>query len=194
MVFTENYPRTSIDVYIEVLQANAGTRCAGATTASVALASGIPMRDLVPSVAVRKVNDQIVLDLQKRRTASDGRPASGYHPADRRGHPDADGRYLTRRSSTARSRWASGPARRSTRSEDALAEIRHREDVDRRACRRTASGGLKMSRAILSESRDPSTSTGQGKRVDGRAWDEFRPISAPAILRHGGRLLRGRQH
>ncbi len=66
VVFTENYPRTSIDVYIEVLQANAGTRCAGLTAASVALAdAGIPMRDLVPSVAVGKVNDQIVLDLQK---------------------------------------------------------------------------------------------------------------------------------
>jgi exosome complex component RRP41 len=65
-VFTENYPRTSIDVYIEVLQANAGTRCAGLTAASVALAdAGIPMRDLIPSVAVGKVNDQIVLDLQK---------------------------------------------------------------------------------------------------------------------------------
>jgi exosome complex component RRP41 len=65
-VFTENFPRTSIDVYIEVLQANAGTRCAGLTAASVALAdAGIPMKDLVPSVAVGKVNDQVVLDLQK---------------------------------------------------------------------------------------------------------------------------------
>jgi exosome complex component RRP41 len=65
-VFTENFPRTSIDVYIEVLQANAGTRCAGLTAASVALAdAGIPMRDLVPAVAVGKVNDQVVLDLQK---------------------------------------------------------------------------------------------------------------------------------
>lgn len=66
VVFTENYPRTSIDVYIEVLQANAGTRCAGLTAASVALAdAGIPMKDLVPSVAVGKVNDQVILDLQK---------------------------------------------------------------------------------------------------------------------------------
>jgi len=49
-----------------VLQANAGTRCAGLTAASVALAdAGIPMKDLVPAVAVGKVNDQVVLDLQK---------------------------------------------------------------------------------------------------------------------------------
>ena len=66
VVFTEQFPRTSIDVYVEVLQANAGTRCAGLTAASVALAdAGIPMRDIVPSVAVGKVNDTVVLDLNK---------------------------------------------------------------------------------------------------------------------------------
>ena len=66
VVFTENFPRTSIDVYIEVLQASAGTRCAGLTAASVALAdAGIPMRDIVPSVAVGKVEDTVILDLEK---------------------------------------------------------------------------------------------------------------------------------
>ena len=66
VVFTENYPRASIDVYIEVLQANAGTRCAGLTAASVALAdAGIPMKDLVPAVAIGKADGQIVLDLNK---------------------------------------------------------------------------------------------------------------------------------
>jgi exosome complex component RRP41 len=66
VVFTEYFPRTSIDVYIEVLQANAGTRCAGLTAASVALAdAGVPMRDLVASCAAGKVADTIVLDLGK---------------------------------------------------------------------------------------------------------------------------------
>ncbi|MCI4368463.1 MAG: exosome complex exonuclease Rrp41 [Thermoplasmata archaeon] len=66
VVFAEEYPRTSIDVYIEVLQANAGTRCAGVVAASVALAdAGIPMVDLLPSVAVGKVAGHIVLDLKK---------------------------------------------------------------------------------------------------------------------------------
>jgi len=66
VVFTEQFPRTSIDVYVEVLQANAGTRCAGLTAASVALAdAGIPMRDIVPSVAVGKIDDTVVLDLNK---------------------------------------------------------------------------------------------------------------------------------
>lgn len=66
VVFTEYFPRTSIDVYIEVLQANAGTRCAGLTAASVALAdAGVPMRDLVASCAAGKVADTVVVDLQK---------------------------------------------------------------------------------------------------------------------------------
>src|SRR4030042_1552371 len=66
VVFTEYFPRTSIDVYIEVLQANAGTRCAGLTAASVALAdAGVPMRDLVASCAAGKVANTIVLDLAK---------------------------------------------------------------------------------------------------------------------------------
>ncbi len=66
VLFVEEYPRTSIDIYIEVLQANAGTRCAGVVAASVALAdAGIPMVDLVPAVAVGKVAGTIVLDLKK---------------------------------------------------------------------------------------------------------------------------------
>ena len=66
VVFTEYFPRASIDVYIEVLQANAGTRCAGLTAASVALAdAGIPMRDLVASCAAGKAADTMMVDLGK---------------------------------------------------------------------------------------------------------------------------------
>ena len=58
VIFTEKFPRTTIDVFIEVLQANAGTRCAGLTVASVALAdAGIPMLDLVPSCAAGKIDE-----------------------------------------------------------------------------------------------------------------------------------------
>ena len=43
-IFLEKYPKTKIDVYIEIINANAGTRCAAATAASVALAdAGIEM-------------------------------------------------------------------------------------------------------------------------------------------------------
>ncbi len=66
VLFLELYPRSAIDVFIEVLQADAGTRTAGITAATVALAdAGVPMRDMISSVAVGKIDDTIVLDLTK---------------------------------------------------------------------------------------------------------------------------------
>ena len=63
-VFLEYYPRTSIQVYIEILQADGGTRCAGITTAALALAdAGIPMRDLVVACAAGKADGKVLLDL-----------------------------------------------------------------------------------------------------------------------------------
>jgi exosome complex component RRP41 len=63
-IFLDLYPRTMIDLTIEVLQADGGTRCASITAASLALAdSGIPMRDLVVACAAGKADDTIVLDL-----------------------------------------------------------------------------------------------------------------------------------
>ncbi|MCK5628515.1 exosome complex exonuclease Rrp41 [Candidatus Bathyarchaeota archaeon] len=63
-IFVENYPRTGIDLFIEVLQADGGTRCAGITAAALAIAeAGIPMRDLVVACAAGKVDETIVLDL-----------------------------------------------------------------------------------------------------------------------------------
>lgn len=63
-VFLEYYPRTSIDLFIEVLQADGGTRGAAITVASLALAdAGIPMRDLVAACAAGKVEGKLVLDL-----------------------------------------------------------------------------------------------------------------------------------
>ncbi len=65
-VFLEKFPRSSIDVFIEVLQAEGGTRCAGITAASVALAdAGIPMRDMVVACAAGKSNGQVVMDLSE---------------------------------------------------------------------------------------------------------------------------------
>ncbi len=65
-LFLEYYPKTTIDVYVVILEAEAGTRCAALSTASVALAdAGIPMKDLVPSCAAGKIEDEVVLDLAK---------------------------------------------------------------------------------------------------------------------------------
>jgi exosome complex component RRP41 len=65
-VLVNQFPRAEIDVYIEVLQADAGTRIAGLTASSVALASaGIPMKDMVVGCTAGKVEGQVVLDLSK---------------------------------------------------------------------------------------------------------------------------------
>jgi len=64
VLFLEEFPKTMINIYIEVMQADASTRCAAINAASIALAdAGIPMRDLVASCSVGKVNSQIVLDV-----------------------------------------------------------------------------------------------------------------------------------
>ncbi len=66
VIFTELFPRTVIDINIEILDAEAGTRCAGITAAAVALAdAGIPMRDIPAACAAGKVDGQVVLDLRK---------------------------------------------------------------------------------------------------------------------------------
>jgi len=60
----EDYPRTAIDVYLEVLQSDGGSRGAAVTAASLALAdAGINMRDLVVCCAAGKIDGEIVLDL-----------------------------------------------------------------------------------------------------------------------------------
>jgi len=66
IILLEKYPRASIDVNIEVLDAEAGTRCAGLTAAAVALVdAGIPMKDLPVACAAGKIDGEVVLDLGK---------------------------------------------------------------------------------------------------------------------------------
>jgi len=66
VIVLEQFPNTMIEVYVEVLQADAGTRCAALSAASVALAdAGIPMKDMVASCAAGKINNTVVMDLGK---------------------------------------------------------------------------------------------------------------------------------
>jgi len=64
LLFLELYPGTSFEVFIEVMDADGGTRCAGTTVAALALAdAGIPMKSLVSSIAVGKIDGKKVVDL-----------------------------------------------------------------------------------------------------------------------------------
>lgn len=63
-VIVEDYPRTAIEVWVEVLQSDGGSRVAGITAASLALAdAGINMRDLVVGCSCGLVGDHVVADL-----------------------------------------------------------------------------------------------------------------------------------
>ncbi|NYZ78449.1 exosome complex exonuclease Rrp41 [Candidatus Micrarchaeota archaeon] len=65
-VLTQDFPKTMIDVHMEVLQSDGGTRVAAITAASVALAdAGIPLRDLPCGVSVGKVEGHLIVDLDK---------------------------------------------------------------------------------------------------------------------------------
>ena len=64
VLFLELYPGTSFEVYINVLDADGGTRCACITVAALALAdAGIPMRSLVTAVAIGKIDGELITDL-----------------------------------------------------------------------------------------------------------------------------------
>jgi exosome complex component RRP41 len=58
------FPNAVVDVFIELPQTDAGSRCAGICAASIALAdAGISMKDMVAAIGAGKVSDQKVVDL-----------------------------------------------------------------------------------------------------------------------------------
>jgi exosome complex component RRP41 len=66
VVMLERFPGCEIDIFVEILQSDGGTRSAGITAAAVALASsGVPMRDIPYAVSVGKSGEHMVLDLNK---------------------------------------------------------------------------------------------------------------------------------
>lgn len=66
VIMKELFPRSVVDIFVEVLQADAGSRTACINAASVALVdAGIPMKGMLTSVAVAKVDGVLVLDPMK---------------------------------------------------------------------------------------------------------------------------------
>jgi len=62
----EQFPNTAIDVFVTILDSNAGTRITGLLAASLALAdAGLPMKDLVAGISVGKAGGKIICDLSK---------------------------------------------------------------------------------------------------------------------------------
>ena len=73
----EDFPNTVVDVFIELTETDAGSRCAGICAASMALAdAGIPMRDIVTAVSAGKVGKNILIDLDYSEEAIDDEPVA----------------------------------------------------------------------------------------------------------------------
>jgi len=69
----DEYPNSVVDVFIELPQTEAGSRCAGICAASMALAdAGLLMKDLVAAVSVGKVDDKLLVDLDYSEEAYEG--------------------------------------------------------------------------------------------------------------------------
>ncbi len=63
VVMLTDFPGSQIDIFIEVLQGDGGTRAAGITAAAVALASaGIHMRDLPYAISVGRIDEHLAVD------------------------------------------------------------------------------------------------------------------------------------
>lgn len=70
-------PNAVVDVFIELPQTDAGSRCAGICAASIALAdAGISMKDMVSAVSVGRVDDKLLVDLDYKEEAYDKGPVA----------------------------------------------------------------------------------------------------------------------
>ena len=66
VLMIDKFPNAVIDVHVNIVQANASTRCAGINAAVLALAhAGISMKDLVSSVSIGKLDKDLVVDVSK---------------------------------------------------------------------------------------------------------------------------------
>jgi len=65
-------PNSVIDVFIDLPETDAGSRCAGISAASIALAdAGVKMKDMVSAVACGFVDDKVCIDLDYNEEAYD---------------------------------------------------------------------------------------------------------------------------
>ncbi|MBC8495701.1 exosome complex exonuclease Rrp41 [archaeon] len=70
VVDLSNCPNAVVDVFIELTETDAGSRCAGICAASIALAdAGITMKDMVSAVSAGIVDNQVLVDLDYQEEA-----------------------------------------------------------------------------------------------------------------------------
>ncbi len=65
-IFSEEYPRTVIDCYAEVLSGDGSTRVTSLNALSISLAlAGIKMKDLIAACTAGRIGDKIIVDLNQ---------------------------------------------------------------------------------------------------------------------------------
>jgi len=66
---TELYPRSQIDIYIEVLQSDGGNYCASVNAATLALIdAGIPLKDYVTACTAGYIHDRVLVDVNNQES------------------------------------------------------------------------------------------------------------------------------
>ncbi|KAJ8303524.1 hypothetical protein KUTeg_019920 [Tegillarca granosa] len=73
-ILTNLYPRSQIDIFVEVLQSDGGNYCASVNAATLALIdAGIPLKDYVCACSASFVNDSPIVDINYLEESS-GKP------------------------------------------------------------------------------------------------------------------------
>lgn len=73
VIKTDLYPRSQIDIFVEVLQADGGNLCACINAATLALIdAGIPLRDYVTACTASLVNDIPLVDVSSLENSTGG--------------------------------------------------------------------------------------------------------------------------
>ncbi|XP_069477907.1 exosome complex component RRP41 [Ambystoma mexicanum] len=76
-ILTQLYPRSQIDIYVQILQADGGNYCACVNAATLAIMdAGIPMRDYVCACSVGFIEDTPLADLSYVEEAAGGPQAA----------------------------------------------------------------------------------------------------------------------
>jgi len=77
VVDLSDFPNAVVDIYTDLPETDAGSRCVAINAAAMALAdAGIPMKDMVSALAVGRVDDKIVVDLCYEEEAYEGGPVA----------------------------------------------------------------------------------------------------------------------
>ncbi len=77
VVDLSDFPNAVVDIYTDLPETDAGSRCVAINAAAMALAdAGIPMKDMVSALAVGRVDDKIVVDLCYEEEAYEDGPVA----------------------------------------------------------------------------------------------------------------------